>query len=76
MKISGGAPGTVLFWYDEAGHIQGEYSSAGALVEETVWLGDIPVAIIRPGTPAVVYYVHTDHLNTPRRVTRPTGALR
>jgi RHS repeat-associated protein len=37
-----------------------------------VWLGDIPVATIRPGTPAVVYYVHTDHLNTPRRVTRPS----
>jgi RHS repeat-associated protein len=72
VKVSGGTPGTVLYWYDEAGHLLGEYSSTGALVEETIWMGDIPVATIRPGTPAVVYYVHTDHLNTPRRVTRPS----
>lgn len=72
IKRSGGSPGTVLYWYDEAGHLLGEYNSTGALVEETIWLGDIPVATIRPGTPALVYYVHTDHLNTPRRVTRPS----
>ncbi|MGH7490161.1 MAG: RHS repeat-associated core domain-containing protein, partial [bacterium] len=26
-------------------------------------------ATLRPGTPAVIYYVHTDHVNTPRKVT-------
>jgi RHS repeat-associated protein len=72
VKVSGGTPGTVLYVYDESGHLLGEYTSTGALVEETVWMGDIPVATIRPGTPAVVYYVHTDHLNTPRRVSRPS----
>lgn len=72
VKVSGGTPGTVLYVYDEAGHFLGEYASTGALVQETVWMGDTPVATIRPGTPAVVYYVHTDHLNTPRRVTRPS----
>jgi RHS repeat-associated protein len=47
------------------------------LVQETVWLGDIPVATLRPGTPVVMYYVHTDHLNTPRKVSRPSdNALR
>lgn len=70
IKQSGGGPGTVLYWYDEAGHLLGEYSSTGALVQETIWMGDIPVATLRPGTPAVIYYVHTDHLNTPRRVTK------
>jgi len=70
IKISGGGPGTVLYWYDEAGHLLGEYSSTGALVQETIWMGDIPVATIRPGAPALIYYVHTDHLNTPRRVTK------
>jgi len=35
-------------------------------------MGDTPVATIRPGTPAVVYYVHADHLNAPRMVTRPS----
>jgi RHS repeat-associated protein len=72
VKISGGTPGTVLYWYDEAGHLLGEYSSSGALVQETVWFGDIPVATLRPGTPAVIFYVHADHLNTPRKVSRPS----
>ena len=72
VKVSGGTPGTVLYVYDEAGHILGEYTSTGALVQETLWMGDTPVATIRPGTPALIYYVHTDHLNTPRRVTRPS----
>src|SRR5690348_5519687 len=31
---------TTLFVYDEAGHIAGEYTAAGALIQETVWLGD------------------------------------
>jgi RHS repeat-associated protein len=61
----------VLYVYDEAGHILGEYTATGALVQETLWMGDTPVASIRPGTPSL-YYVHTDHLNTPRRVTRPS----
>jgi uncharacterized protein RhaS with RHS repeats len=74
---SGGAPGVVLFWYDEAGHLIGEYDATGNLIQETVWLGDIPVATLRPGSPVAIYYVHTDHLNTPRQVTRPSdhGAL-
>ena len=64
---------TVLFVYDEAGHLLGEYSSTGALVQETVWLGDTPVATIRPKTGGVdIFYVHTDHLDTPRRITRPS----
>jgi RHS repeat-associated protein len=69
------AGGTTLFAYDEWGHLIGEYTGGGALIEETVWLGDIPVAILEPnGTSGVnIYYVHTDHLNTPRRVTAPSG---
>ena len=72
VQKSGGTAGTVLYGYDESGHLLGEYSSSGALVQETVWLGDIPVATIRPGTPAVVYYVHANQLNTPVAVTRPS----
>jgi RHS repeat-associated protein len=74
IKVSGGSPGTVLYAYDEAGHLLGEYSSTGALVEETIWLGDIPVATLRPhsGGGIDTYYVHTDHLNTPHVVTRPS----
>jgi RHS repeat-associated protein len=39
-----------------------------------VWLGDIPVASIRPGSPAALYYVHADHLNTPKMITRPADS--
>jgi RHS repeat-associated protein len=37
-------------------------------------LNDVPVATLRPnGSGGVnVFYVHTDHLNTPRRVSRPS----
>ena len=73
MKISGGASGTVLYAYDEAGHLLGEYDGTGTLIQETIWLGDIPVATLRPNGAAVaLYYVHSDQLNTPREVTRPS----
>ncbi len=72
VKKSGGSAGTVLYAYDESGHLLGEYSSTGALVQETIWLEDTPVATIRPGSPAVIYYVHADQLNAPRMATRPS----
>jgi RHS repeat-associated protein len=73
VKKSGGAATTTVFMYDEAGHLVGEYTiSAGVAVrvQETVWLGDIPVATLRTnGANVDVFYVHTDQLNTPRKVT-------
>jgi YD repeat-containing protein len=65
--------GTTLYVYDEDGALVGEYTGTGALIQETVWLGDIPVATLRPNGGGVdVFYVHSDHLNTPRIVTRPS----
>lgn len=64
---------TRFFVYDEAGHLLGEYNSSGTMVQEFVWLGDIPVAVLTPnGTGVNVFYIHTDHLNTPRKITRPS----
>jgi RHS repeat-associated protein len=64
----------ILFWYDEAGHLLGEYTSTGLLVQETVWLGDLPVATLRPnGSGGVnIYYIHADHLGAPKMITRAT----
>jgi RHS repeat-associated protein len=68
---------TTLFVYDEQGHLLGEYDGSGNLIQETVWLEDLPVATLRPTgaqgnpTPINVYYVHADHLGSPRAVTRP-----
>jgi RHS repeat-associated protein len=69
------ANGTTYFVYDEAGHLLGEYDQAGALIQELVWLGDIPVASIRTndsGNGVGVFYIHTDHLNAPTKLTRST----
>jgi RHS repeat-associated protein len=68
-----GNGGTTLLMYDEAGHLMGEYTSTGALIQETVWMGDTPVATLQPnGSGISIYYVHADHLGTPRKVTRPS----
>lgn len=73
-KTTGGV--TTIFAYDEAGHLIGEYDVGGSPIREYLWLGDIPVAVITggPGTPPYIYwYVHVDHLNTPRQVENPTS---
>jgi RHS repeat-associated protein len=69
---------TTLYAYDEAGHLAGEYTSTGALIQETVWLGDVPVATLRPngGGGVILYYVHADHLNAPRLVTDTSNNIR
>jgi RHS repeat-associated protein len=73
MVEKSGNGGTTLLMYDEAGHLLGEYSNTGALVEETVWMGDVPVATLQPnGSGISIYYVHTDQLNAPRVITRPS----
>ena len=64
--------GVTLFMYDEGHHLIGEYGNSGNLIEETVWMDDTPVATLRPsGSGIAIYYVHTDHLNTPRKVSVP-----
>jgi len=65
------AAGSTLFVYDEFGHMVGEYDDTGAAIQEVVWLGDIPVATVRQEACGLsIFYIHTDHLNTPRRITR------
>ncbi|MGE3533160.1 MAG: RHS repeat-associated core domain-containing protein, partial [Steroidobacteraceae bacterium] len=68
------ANGTTNFVYDESGHLLGEYDQADNLIQEIVWLDDIPVATIRTdqgGTGVGIFYIHTDHLNAPSKITRP-----
>jgi YD repeat-containing protein len=45
-KTDGGGS-TTYFAYDEAGHPVGEYDTNGTVIEETVWFGDLPVAVIK-----------------------------
>ena len=65
---------SVIYMYDLEGHLIGEYTSAGVLIQETVWLNDLPIATIRPnGTGISVYFIHSDELGTPRVVTDTTN---
>lgn len=75
-----------LLVYDEAGHIIGEYnSSTGKASKEFIYLGDMPVGVLEQVVTGVapnqvhamnMYYVHVDHLNTPRFITRsPDGKV-
>ena len=71
--------------YDDAGHLLGEYDSTGSLIAEHVWVGDTPVAVLVPASTAAthgglvvgdvaVYFVHPDHLDTPRAIVNAVGA--
>ena len=72
QRVKKSGTSVTFFVYDESGHLLGEYDGSGNLIEETVWMGDVPVATLQPnGTGISVYYIHTDHLNAPRRVSRP-----
>jgi RHS repeat-associated protein len=72
--------GTVIFVHDPAGHLLGEYDGTGAALREYVWMGDTPMAMFTPGTTAtaapLVYYLHSDHLDTPRVAVDTSGRLR
>jgi RHS repeat-associated protein len=70
---------TVLYVYDESGRLIGEYDGGGMAIQETVYLGDLPAAMLKPGatnsgTKGIlspgIYYVYADHILTPRVITR------
>ena len=59
-----------LFNYDNNSQLIGEYRSTGASVEETLYLGSMPVATLLAGsgTGGTLYYIHADYRNTPRQI--------
>jgi RHS repeat-associated protein len=60
--------------YDEAGHLLGEYDVNGVAIEETVWLGDTPVAMLQgTGGTAGVFYIAADNINAPHIITDQNG---
>jgi len=52
--------------------VLGEYNQHGTPIQETVWLKDMPVAVL---TGNRHYFVYADHLNSPRTITDPTGKV-
>jgi RHS repeat-associated protein len=76
-----GPASTVVFFYDQEGHLLGEYDQNGKAVREFIWMGDIPVAMFttdptNAANPPLVYFIHTDHLNTPRVVLDRNNKIR
>ncbi|WP_442755792.1 RHS repeat-associated core domain-containing protein [Methylocystis sp. JAN1] len=68
---------TTFYIHDLANHIIAETDATGATLREYIWLGDLPVAVVagvNTATP-VAYYVHTDHLGRPVRMTSPAGGI-
>ena len=68
-------PATSYYVYDEAGHVIGEYDQNGNPIQEHIYLGDRPVAVVQNGNGSTLEYVTTDQLNTPRAVTDSSQSI-
>jgi len=75
-KADAKGPGT-YYVYDEAGHLLGEYDEQGTAMQETVYLGDVPVAVLRQESTSSssakvpkAYRIFADHLGAARVITR------
>ena len=72
----------VVYVYNQQGQLLGEYRAAdGAVLREYVWLDNMPVAVVAPdavaaGASTDIFYIHADHLGTPRAVVDRAGRQR
>ena len=78
---SSGAASTVVFVYGLGGELLGEYDSTGKAIREYAWLGSTPIAVFTPDpasatNPPLVYFIHADHIDTPRLIVDKNNALR
>ncbi len=71
-SVDGGAAGTIHFIYDQAGQVIAEIDAAtGMTLREYIYVNSVQVALVDDtGTQdEAVYFVHTDHLATPQKIT-------
>ena len=57
-------------------HLIGEYDKDNKVIQETLYLGDLPVAVVKPNATGALdlYYLHADHLNAPRAILKSNAA--
>jgi uncharacterized protein RhaS with RHS repeats len=65
-RIAKSSNQAIEYVYDSAGHLIGEYDDKGNAIEETVWLGDLPVVTVDASGP---HYINSDHLGSPHIIT-------
>lgn len=65
---------TTLYVYDLYNRLISELNGAGNPLRTYVWRDDIPVALIVHGS-ETVFYLETDHLNTPIAARNQTGTV-
>jgi RHS repeat-associated protein len=70
--LKAGATSRLYYVYDEEGHTIGEYGQDNASAVETVYLGNLPIAVL---TPQKYFYVFADHLDTPLVLVQPFGTI-
>ena len=63
---------TTVFHYSSSGQLIAESDGTGATTAEYVYLNGAPLAKIEGSG---VYFYHSDHLNTPQKLTDGTGAV-
>jgi RHS repeat-associated protein len=70
------ASGTTQLIYDRAGHLLEQANGAGAVRFEYIWLDDLPVAMVdNTGASPTIYYIHTDHLGRPQKITDGSATI-
>ena len=69
------AQGTIVYHYDQAGHLIAETTSSGAPIKDYVWTAAQPIAQISSGAPESLLYLHADHLGTPRLASDATQTV-
>ena len=71
QKAAGGS--TTQFVYDLTGHLLQELNSSGVIQREYIWLDNLPVAMVDDtGASPVLYFIHSDQLGTPQKITDAT----
>jgi len=58
--------------YNESGRLIGRYDESGNAIREYFRMGGTPVAVASNDG---LYYIHSDHLGTPRAVSQPNGGV-
>lgn len=71
-RVSKSGPGVNLqFLYNDSHQLIGEYSGS-TIVAEYIYFGQTPIALFKNNQ---LYFIHTDHLATPRAITATGGSI-